>query len=87
VRASLNRTPGGVFLKMTPQGQREFVAAIRRALDTAPQQGPRVILTQPDIRRYVRALVEQAAPGTWVVSYTELSPEIALEAVGRVMAA
>jgi type III secretion protein V len=88
VRSALNRTPGGVFLKMPPQAQRDFIAAMRRALDAVPpRDGPRVVLTHPDIRRYVRTLVEQAAPGTWVVSYNELLPEISLEAVGRATAA
>jgi type III secretion protein V len=42
-----------------------------------------VILTQPDIRRFVRKLIEVDLPETTVVSYAELLPEIALQPVAK----
>jgi type III secretion protein V len=45
--------------------------------------GPLVILTQPDIRRFVRKLVESELPDVWVVSFAELLPEVALKPVAR----
>jgi type III secretion protein V len=42
-----------------------------------------VILTQPDIRRFVRKLLESELPDVWVVSFAELLPEVALKPVAR----
>jgi type III secretion protein V len=42
-----------------------------------------VILTQPDIRRFVRKLVESDLPDVSVVSFAELLPEVALKPVAR----
>ena len=44
---------------------------------------PSVILTQPDIRRFVRKLARDRLPDVWVVSFAELLPEVALKAVAR----
>jgi type III secretion protein V len=40
---------------------------------------PAVILTQPDIRRFVRKLIESEMPDVSVVSFAELLPEVALK--------
>ncbi len=64
--------------------------SIRRALASAPAgehaQKP-VVLTQPDIRRFVRKLLEPELPDVWVASFAELLPEIALKPVARATAA
>ena len=43
-----------------------------------------VIMTQPDIRRFVRKLIEPRHPEVWVSSFAELLPEVRLETVTRV---
>ena len=48
-----------------------------------PDGGARVLLTQPDIRRFVRKLIEGELPDVWVVSFAELLPEVALKPVAR----
>jgi type III secretion protein V len=40
-----------------------------------------VLLTQPDVRRFVRKLIENDLPHLKVVSYGELLPEIAIKPV------
>ena len=42
-----------------------------------------VVLTQPDIRRFVKKLIETELPDLSVVSYAELLPEIAIRPLGR----
>ncbi len=42
-----------------------------------------VVLTQPDIRRFVRKLLEPEIPDAWVVSFAELLPEVTLKPVAR----
>jgi type III secretion protein V len=93
VRHAITRTAAGSFLALAPAAGRDVVAAIRRALSDA-QAGTSaagagsvsrgvVILTQPDIRRFVRKLIEVDLPETTVVSFAELLPEIALHPVAK----
>ncbi len=57
------------------------------ATEAAGPDTPAVILTQPDIRRFVRKLIETELPDVWVVSFAELLPEVALKPVARAIPA
>jgi len=87
VRRAVTRTPAGAFLTLPPAAARDVVAALRRALGEATAQGgaptPAVFLTQPDIRRFVRKLVESELPDAIVVSFAELLPEVTLRPLAR----
>jgi len=82
IRSSITRTSSGAFLALAPSACRDVVAAVRRALDEAVAKGKNpVLLSAPDIRRFVRRLVETDLPRLAVISHAELLPEIALETV------
>jgi type III secretion protein V len=90
IRHAITRTAAGSFLTLAPAAGRDVVAAVRRALaqplaqDRAGEPRPsQVILTQPDIRRFVRKLIEVDLPDTTVVSFAELLPEISLRPVAK----
>jgi len=83
VRAAISRTPAGSFLTLAPAAARDVVSAVRRALPSPPSDAPLVVLTQPDIRRFVRKLLELDLRDVRVVSYAELLPEVAIRPVGR----
>jgi type III secretion protein V len=84
VRRAIQRTPAGAFLTLAPAAARDVVAALRRAASEAGAQGGApVYLTQPDIRRFVRKLVETELPEAVVVSFVELLPEVALRPLAR----
>jgi type III secretion protein V len=97
IRHAITKTAAGSFLALAPAAGRDVVTAIRRALAegqsaaTPGVPGPggarpaatHVILTQPDVRRFVRKLIEVDLPDATVVSYAELLPEIALHPVAR----
>jgi type III secretion protein V len=85
VRRAVTRTPNGAFLTLPPAMARDVVASIRRALgEASPGEGaPTVLLTQPDIRRFVRKLIEVDFPAAQVVSFAELLPEVALRPLAR----
>jgi type III secretion protein V len=86
VRRSVTRTPAGAFLTLPPAAARDVVASLRRAAAEASAAGPGagvVILTQPDIRRFVRKLIESDLPDATVVSFAELLPEVSLRPVAR----
>ncbi|HEY0467273.1 MAG TPA: flagellar biosynthesis protein FlhA, partial [Polyangiaceae bacterium] len=83
IRAAISRTPAGSFLTLAPPAARDVVSAVRRALPSEIREAPRVVLTQPDIRRFVRKLLELDLRDVRVVSYAELLPEVAIRPVGR----
>jgi type III secretion protein V len=84
VRHGVTRTAAGAFLTLAPHAARDVLSAITRAVkDARPNPSPVVILTQPDIRRFVRKLIEPEMPSAWVVSFAELLPEVTLKPVGR----
>jgi type III secretion protein V len=82
IRGAISRTAAGSFLTLAPAAGRDIVRSVRRALDALEGARP-PILTQPDIRRFVRKLVELELPEQRVVSYAELLPEIAVKPVAR----
>ncbi len=82
LRAAIQRTPAGSFLALSPAAGRDVVQALRGAWPSS-NPGVPVLLTQPDIRRFVRKLLEVDFPELRVVSYAELLPEIAIRPLGR----
>jgi type III secretion protein V len=85
IRGAISRTPAGSFLTLAPAAGRDIVAAIRNTLGRGepPPEGQPVLLTQPDIRRFVRKLVENDLPELRVISYAELLPEIAIKPIDK----
>jgi type III secretion protein V len=83
VRRAITRTAAGAFLALPPQSARDVLAAVRHALEPLRHRDPLVILTQPDIRRFVRKLLEPEMPEVCVVSFAELLPEVALKPLAR----
>ncbi len=83
IRRAVTRTPAGAFLTLPPAAARDVLRAIRSSVE--PLAGGQVILTQPDIRRFVRKLLESELPTVEVVSYAELLPEVALRPVARAL--
>ncbi|MFZ5891420.1 MAG: FHIPEP family type III secretion protein [Myxococcota bacterium] len=84
IRAAIQRTPAGSFLALAPAAGRDVVRATQRALEALPPDSAAVILTQPDIRRFVHKLLVAELPQLVVVSHAELLPEIVLRPAGRV---
>jgi type III secretion protein V len=82
VRGAISRTAAGSFLTLAPAAARDVVTAVRRALEPLGEPRPPV-LTQPDIRRFVRKLLEVDLPDVKVVSYAELLAEIAVKPLGK----
>ena len=85
MRRAVTRTASGAFLALPPAIARDLVAAMRRAFSEAspgPGVAP-VVLTQPDVRRFVRKLLEVEFPEAHVVSFAELLPEVTLRPIAR----
>ncbi|HEU4404951.1 MAG TPA: flagellar biosynthesis protein FlhA [Polyangiaceae bacterium] len=85
VRQSITRTSAGSFLTLAPAAARDVVRSLKRAVESAPPPPGRraVLLTQPDVRRFVRKLVESDLPELEVVSFAELLPEVSLRPLAK----
>src|SRR5258707_15246392 len=87
IREAIHKTPTGSYLALEPQLSRDIVLAVSRAVGPADGAGApagTVLLTNAEIRRYVRRLVETEHPGLAVLSYQELAPEAQIRPVGRI---
>jgi type III secretion protein V len=86
IRDAIHRTATGSYLALEPQLSRDIVAAVSRALGPEGMGGTPnfVLLTNAEIRRYVRRLVETAHPDLAVLSYQELAPEAEIRPLGRI---
>ncbi len=84
-RMAIRKTAGGITFSMPTGALQEVLAAARRSFGKLPStaQTP-VIVTERDIRRYVRQILATQHPDLAVLSYDQLSPQIALEPMGRV---
>ncbi len=83
IRGALQRTPAGTFLALAPAVARDIVSSVRNALQSWPAPSRPVLLAQPDIRRFVRKLLEVEFPELEIVSPVELMPTLQLRAVAR----
>ncbi len=80
VRGAISRTSAGSFLTLAPAAARDVVKAVKRALEQAAGISAQVVVvTQPDIRRFVRKLIENELPWLRVLSYSELLPEVSVK--------
>ena len=85
VRSAVSRTTAGSYLTLAPAAARDIVEAIRRAMsrELGSSSSP-VLMTHPDIRRFVRKLIENDLPQVKVISFAELLPEITVKPVATV---
>jgi type III secretory pathway component EscV len=87
LRGSIVRNKGNSTLSLSPAAARDFVAAVTHQLTAArsanPEQIP-VVLAAPDLRRFVRQLLETEHPDLTVLSPSELLPQVAVRALGTI---
>jgi type III secretion protein V len=84
VRGAVQRSSTGTYLALDPELGREIVGAIRSIVARPPGGRDAVILTQPDVRRFVRKLIEVQVPHAAVLSYQELEPTVMVKPLARI---
>ncbi len=88
VHRSLERSDHGQVLSMPPDLQRRIVAAIREEIERASAsvrgRSP-VVLVPPQIRSWIRRLIEGVAPSVAVLSYNEVVRGFQVESHGMVV--
>jgi type III secretion protein V len=71
------------YLALAPDLAAEIVAGIRQALDHSGGRRP-VLLTQADVRRWLRGLIQHELAEVAVLSYSELPPDAVVERLAPV---
>jgi type III secretion protein V len=89
IRASIHRTDQGSFIAMDPEIGRDILEAARRELGSFPYGTRRVpvIVTQADVRRYLRKLIELDLPRAAVLSFQEVDPAFSIRPAGEISVA
>ncbi len=85
IRGAIRRTSTGSFLSLDPTIAHDMLDAIRREIaDQPPTAQQPVIVTDMELRRFVRKMVEIEFPNLAVLSYQELTPELNIQPIGRI---
>jgi type III secretion protein V len=85
IRGAIRRTSTGSFLSLDPSLAHDILAAFRRELSTlSPTAQKPVAITDMELRRFVRKMVELEFPQLAVLSYQELTPELNVQPVARI---
>jgi type III secretion protein V len=90
LRSSIHRTRAGGFLALAPDLSRSILDAVRREVEpclAARGSGDAVVVTQADIRRYFRKLVENEFPRLAVLSFSEVDDGTTLIPIGEISVA
>ncbi|MCK6550460.1 type III secretion system export apparatus subunit SctV [Myxococcota bacterium] len=85
IQGAITAVKGGKMLALEPSICREIIDEVIRAADPLLAEGLRpVVLTNAEVRRYVRKLLESSIPEVAVLSYEELPGELTVQPMGRV---
>ncbi|MEZ5307619.1 MAG: flagellar biosynthesis protein FlhA [Pyrinomonadaceae bacterium] len=85
IRSAIRRTSTGAFLSLDPTIANDILGAVRNEIANLPPtaQEP-LVVTDMDLRRFVRKMVEIEFPNLPVLSYQELTPELNVQPIGRI---
>ncbi|HWS56641.1 MAG TPA: type III secretion system export apparatus subunit SctV [Pyrinomonadaceae bacterium] len=85
IRGAIRRTSTGSFLSLDPAIAHDILDALRREIANLPPGAQKpVVITDMELRRFVRKMVELEFPTLTVLSYQELAPELNVQPVGRI---
>ncbi len=85
IASNIQRTEMGSFLTLDPQIGQQIIVAVAEQIKKLTDKGLNpVIITSPQVRRFVRKLIERNFPEVYVISYNEIAPKIQVKTVGMV---
>jgi flagellar biosynthesis protein FlhA len=84
VNDGIVQTEQGAYLAMEPRLAKDVMSRFRRALETATTGGNPVILCSPNVRMYIRQLLERFMPHVAILSHSEVPPNIRVSSIGMV---
>lgn len=86
IRHSIQRSATGTYLAMPPAQAKEVIQAVRATYspDRRSSAPPVIALTQADVRRFFRKLIENDVPDLAVLSYNEIPADVTVQPVGHI---
>jgi type III secretion protein V len=85
ITESIRQTPTGRYIGLSPDMQADILSAIRAQLGSRPDTtGPPVVITEPEVRPYLRRLVAIEFPDCAVLSMRELTTELLPQPIGMI---
>jgi flagellar biosynthesis protein FlhA len=90
IQGHVERTERGAYLAVPPKTAASVVAAVRKEIEAASARSgakPPVVFAQPQIRQWVRRLIEAALPNVAVLGYAEIVRGIDVRTHGMVTVA
>jgi type III secretion protein V len=84
-RNSIRQSASGAYLAMDPAMSRQVLDAAKKEIGDLPPGAQRpVIITDGEIRRFVKRLLDFGVPDVTVLSYDQLTPKINLQPLGMI---
>lgn len=84
---SVQQSDQGSYLAMDPASSQSIYHRLSEQVNKAVQTGQQpIILTSPNIRMYLRQMIERSLTDVPVISYSELEPSIEVQSIGVVSA-
>jgi flagellar biosynthesis protein FlhA len=77
------QTEQGAYLALEPRVAKDIMARVRRTLESTGSAGA-VILCSPNVRMYIRQLLERFMPNVTILSHNEVPPNVRVLSVGMV---
>jgi flagellar biosynthesis protein FlhA len=74
----------GSYLALEPRQAKDIMTRFRRAVEATGNAGNPVVLCSPNIRMYVRQLLERFLPNVAILSHSEIPPSIRVLSLGMV---
>ncbi|MBL8150603.1 MAG: type III secretion system export apparatus subunit SctV, partial [Blastocatellia bacterium] len=85
IRGAIRRTSSGTYIALDPAITQDILAAFRREIGNLPPSAQQpVIVTDQEIRRFVRRIAELEFRNLAVLSYQELAPELSIQPLARI---
>lgn len=85
IRGAIRRTSSGTYIALDPAITQDILAAFRREIGNLPPTAQQpVIVTDQEIRRFVRRIAELEFRTLAVLSYQELAPELSIQPLARI---
>jgi flagellar biosynthesis protein FlhA len=83
IRAGMDHTERGLFVKLSPQQTESITAALARELEKLTRLGHApVLLVSPQVRPGIKRLMDARLPATIVLSYNEITRDTQVESHG-----
>jgi flagellar biosynthesis protein FlhA len=77
-------TEQGSYLALEPRLAKDLMTRFRRTLEASSAGGNPVVLSSPNVRMYLRPLLERYLPTVAILSNNEIPPNVRVTSVGMV---